>query len=1084
MQPTTPINLKKHSIKIIANPKDLIHKVIFFKKNEWREEHATQSKSDSMDLLWMNNPNEYDIFVFLQINLIENRTSFNWFVTRENMVKAQIDDQSLIKDYDYLQEFAPCKINRALMKPMLIHDTLCRISMLVWIKNPENLDIAVYDEPIVNLVFSPIYENKKSQNSGKIPFQKLIEFLQIESKRLNLKKFIMNQIIFQIRIMILAMLQSLPEIPTSNAFGILEFQFTMNENLKIWLFDVKQKGKFMSSRKIQDILYQDLLYRVTDHLNKQLISIKEQAYIIPTLGKMNLHQQATIVAHQTHVTPQSPTLLQNKEHIALFGVGNNLHLNLNVINETASAFPSKISKTPSIRPKLMFTPKILMPQQQQSTSPINSQFLKNFPKVKLGQQTPKIKDHQTIPQIVIGFTKASTLSLMKQEISSPSLNGNKSLFYKDSKLKDKEKANFIKVREKMQLQQLQIQKSSGFNIGLRSPTKMKLLHNKSINLNDSYDSDNQSDDDKQKERESIFTQSSSSESSFDSASSFAQTTTNNNRTISKSQSPGLNWRDQLQQKLKIQNDGSLLQLKKEATKKITKQEELDENLKREVLQYYSDKRGALPAYYYFKQRNKNIMNFVLKSVKQQNYDIKGDINEYYKTLPVVTSTEEQLQIFSEINQLFKRNQLSKDEILTEKLNHKRIQMQGIRSYLGSRQQNELNPGYQTERQVHSSQGQNQAFYNLSTNDNNYCFEMQLANKLRMQKFSIDDFLQKNNFFNKTKEEIDMIYQALKDPDQNQMYLDSLGLTDVEILYKKWLKRQKHIKRLGGIDGLERYIKEVCSEDQRNMKDRQMSFNVRKQLQERDNRISQYQTDFNLDQNFGNFTERQLAAKKMSSQNNLNSSNVINKQSTTHIQSNMFKTEKKSTKALHELLKDLGNGNMTANEPIRSIFRNGSSKTLLDSINNAGDQTKSQYNQTTSNFQRKGTLLNLVRRSTAQQNQGGETSQSRLSSTLSKNQNQPGLRRQGIFLQRKLILSQKQINEASKTFLIPQGVVNKKKVQKGTLVSLFYDSDALDSQVKDKENEKIYEYCKTFYKNKNSQKELILWSMKQNLNIIE
>ena len=30
----------------------------------------------------------------------------------------------------------------------------------------------------------------------------------------------------------------------------------------------------------------------------------------------------------------------------------------------------------------------------------------------------------------------------------------------------------------------------------------------------------------------------------------------------------------------------------------------------------------------------------------------------------------------------------------------------------------------------------------------------------------------------------MIYKALKDPDSNLMYLDALGLTDVDTLYKK------------------------------------------------------------------------------------------------------------------------------------------------------------------------------------------------------------------------------------------------------------------------------------------------------------
>ena len=51
-----------------------------------------------------------------------------------------------------------------------------------------------------------------------------------------------------------------------------------------------------------------------------------------------------------------------------------------------------------------------------------------------------------------------------------------------------------------------------------------------------------------------------------------------------------------------------------------------------------------------------------------------------------------------------------------------------------------------------------------------------------------------NFFNKPFDEIEMIYKALKDPETNRYYLDSLGLTDVEVLYKKWTKDMRIINK--------------------------------------------------------------------------------------------------------------------------------------------------------------------------------------------------------------------------------------------------------------------------------------------------
>ena len=66
----------------------------------------------------------------------------------------------------------------------------------------------------------------------------------------------------------------------------------------------------------------------------------------------------------------------------------------------------------------------------------------------------------------------------------------------------------------------------------------------------------------------------------------------------------------------------------------------DENLRREVMQYYSEKREALPAHFYFKRRNKAVIDFMLESVKKESYHIKGDVNEYFRRkLPMITSSD-------------------------------------------------------------------------------------------------------------------------------------------------------------------------------------------------------------------------------------------------------------------------------------------------------------------------------------------------------------------------------------------------------------------------------------------------------------
>ena len=60
----------------------------------------------------------------------------------------------------------------------------------------------------------------------------------------------------------------------------------------------------------------------------------------------------------------------------------------------------------------------------------------------------------------------------------------------------------------------------------------------------------------------------------------------------------------------------------------------------------------------------------------------------------------------------------------------------------------------------------------------------------MQKYNIEKYLLQNNFFNKSQEEIELIYKALKEPDSNEQFLDSLGLTDINVLYRKYVQKLK------------------------------------------------------------------------------------------------------------------------------------------------------------------------------------------------------------------------------------------------------------------------------------------------------
>ena len=76
---------------------------------------------------------------------------------------------------------------------------------------------------------------------------------------------------------------------------------------------------------------------------------------------------------------------------------------------------------------------------------------------------------------------------------------------------------------------------------------------------------------------------------------------------------------------------------------------------------------------------------------------------------------------------------------------------------------------------------------------NLNFERQLHNQMSNQANSIDAFLQSQSFFSRSHEEINLIYSALTNPESQHGYLDSLGLTDVDTLYKRQLNTERSHK---------------------------------------------------------------------------------------------------------------------------------------------------------------------------------------------------------------------------------------------------------------------------------------------------
>jgi hypothetical protein len=123
--------------------------------------------------------------------------------------------------------------------------------------------------------------------------------------------------------------------------------------------------------------------------------------------------------------------------------------------------------------------------------------------------------------------------------------------------------------------------------------------------------------------------------------------------------------------------------------------------------------------------------------------MRGDIDEFFKKIPEkITSADEQIKIFSEIDRLYKKTAQTLSTNPSEVFDRD-LRYQARKSNL--------------ERNKYAN---NKVFRNLSTNDDQYVQEMNNASKIRGQKYDTEEFLLKNNFFNRPQEEIKQIFKVM------------------------------------------------------------------------------------------------------------------------------------------------------------------------------------------------------------------------------------------------------------------------------------------------------------------------------------
>jgi len=113
--------------------------------------------------------------------------------------------------------------------------------------------------PVVHLIFSPIVDSKKSQDTCKISFNKLCDFLELNTDGTDLAEKIVGIAETLIKNVLESVLVQVKSKKTKQMMQLLEFEFLLDDKIKLWLYKINNKAKFKHHKTIQDKIEEDFL---------------------------------------------------------------------------------------------------------------------------------------------------------------------------------------------------------------------------------------------------------------------------------------------------------------------------------------------------------------------------------------------------------------------------------------------------------------------------------------------------------------------------------------------------------------------------------------------------------------------------------------------------------------------------------------------------------------------------------------------------------------------------------------------------------------------------------------------------------
>eukprot|EP00347_Sterkiella_histriomuscorum_P007067 403350377 len=223
---------------------------------------------------------------------------------------------------------------------------------------------------------------------------------------------------------------------------------------------------------------------------------------------------------------------------------------------------------------------------------------------------------------------------------------------------------------------------------------------------------------------------------------------------------------------------------------ILEKQDDQQGINADILRFFSTTKKSLPTFYYYKQRNLPLMHFLFSSKRMQ--DIRQAKETEDRRNGFITEEEQKTQdaqatnisdiSASQISQLQKLEDYIMKSDKFEEQKQRFLLIKELNKLFGK----DLYKNAANELQDILMGKADDEFKKLDDKDtkkkNEMAYEDAFKSRQQHKVYNLDYFLDKNSYFNKSKEQVQALYKAIKDPQKFQVHLESMGLTENKFQY--------------------------------------------------------------------------------------------------------------------------------------------------------------------------------------------------------------------------------------------------------------------------------------------------------------